>query len=561
MKKSIKTLLLGGIVLPAVMLTACGNTNYTISFNSYGFGNYPSITISESGKTIYEPKTPERIGYTFDGWYNGDKKWNFETDTVSSNVTLTARWTPIEYTITYNVDEGVLPDTAPITYTIEDSFTLPTPTKDGFAFYGWYDGTNWEYHPDGYATRYEENIPAGTYGNITLYARWDMYTLDGSLIVHNKERLEMLKTNLSTDAILTCDIDLDSENFTPIGTTENPYNGNFNGNGHTIKNFNLIENGKGFGLFGAIYLAEIKNLTVKNFTIDIRASYIDETTYLGGLVGESLLSTIENCHTEGSISFAEKLGDSSNVYDFGVGGLAGFTSNTLIKYCSSTPDISSPNIGTDWIHTSVGGLVGSATNNTTIDQCYTTGILNITNNNQSSAGGITGSLVSSIIKNSYSTATINTTAWYQYTASAGGITSWANNSTISNCYYNGSITSSATYDFNCYAYAAGIAESAHSTKIINCFVNGNFSASVTLEGVEAGVAAIVYYQTGSTTITDCYQTNTTTLTATADNGVSETKNHNTVDTIANIKILMQASCSDEVWDFDAAYPQLKFFNN
>lgn len=40
--------------------------------------------------------------YTFDGWYNGETKWNFETDTVTSNVTLVAKFTETarKYTVT-----------------------------------------------------------------------------------------------------------------------------------------------------------------------------------------------------------------------------------------------------------------------------------------------------------------------------------------------------------------------------------------------------------------------------------------------------------------------------
>lgn len=40
--------------------------------------------------------------YTFDGWYNGETKWNFETDTVTSNVTLVAKFneTARKYTVT-----------------------------------------------------------------------------------------------------------------------------------------------------------------------------------------------------------------------------------------------------------------------------------------------------------------------------------------------------------------------------------------------------------------------------------------------------------------------------
>jgi len=36
--------------------------------------------------------------HNFDGWWNGDEKWGFDTDEVTENITLTARWTAPAYT-------------------------------------------------------------------------------------------------------------------------------------------------------------------------------------------------------------------------------------------------------------------------------------------------------------------------------------------------------------------------------------------------------------------------------------------------------------------------------
>ncbi|MCM1237747.1 MAG: InlB B-repeat-containing protein [Ruminococcus flavefaciens] len=46
-----------------------------------------------SGGKITEPAAPQRNGYDFDGWYSGETKWNFDTDTATSNTTLKAHWT------------------------------------------------------------------------------------------------------------------------------------------------------------------------------------------------------------------------------------------------------------------------------------------------------------------------------------------------------------------------------------------------------------------------------------------------------------------------------------
>ena len=44
------------------------------------------------GELVEEPEAPIREGYTFLGWYNEEELWNFEEDTVSENITLTAKW-------------------------------------------------------------------------------------------------------------------------------------------------------------------------------------------------------------------------------------------------------------------------------------------------------------------------------------------------------------------------------------------------------------------------------------------------------------------------------------
>lgn len=55
-------------------------------------GSAPYTYIVEEGSLISAPEDPENKGLIFDGWYNGKEKWNFETDTVSADLTLTAKW-------------------------------------------------------------------------------------------------------------------------------------------------------------------------------------------------------------------------------------------------------------------------------------------------------------------------------------------------------------------------------------------------------------------------------------------------------------------------------------
>ena len=65
---------------------------YTVTFDSDGGSSVDAQTVVEGGKAT-EPTAPTKDGYTFDGWFNGETKWDFDNDTVTGNITLTAKWT------------------------------------------------------------------------------------------------------------------------------------------------------------------------------------------------------------------------------------------------------------------------------------------------------------------------------------------------------------------------------------------------------------------------------------------------------------------------------------
>ena len=86
----------------------------------------------------------------------------------ASNVTVSATFTPINYTITYDLDGGALAEnvTNPATYTIEsEAITLNNPTRTGYTFAGW-TGTGLD------AATTEVTIASGSTGNKTYTATW-----------------------------------------------------------------------------------------------------------------------------------------------------------------------------------------------------------------------------------------------------------------------------------------------------------------------------------------------------------------------------------------------------
>ena len=113
-----------------------------------------------------------RNGYTFGGWAesaNGAKVHDDEAEsatfTTEAVYNLYAVWTPIEYTISYELNNGSASNLR-INYNIEtNNFILATPTREGYTFLGW-TGDN------GNDPELTVTIEKGTYGNLSFEANW-----------------------------------------------------------------------------------------------------------------------------------------------------------------------------------------------------------------------------------------------------------------------------------------------------------------------------------------------------------------------------------------------------
>lgn len=116
----------------------------------------------EFDSTINTPNVI-KTGYDLLGWYDADENEISETWKYTESQTFTAKWTPIEYNISYILDGGTNHEFNPEKYTIEDNIELETPTKPGYTFVGWYSDIN-------FTTRVAS--VSNKTGNITLYAKW-----------------------------------------------------------------------------------------------------------------------------------------------------------------------------------------------------------------------------------------------------------------------------------------------------------------------------------------------------------------------------------------------------
>ena len=155
---------------------------YTVQFDPNG-GNWDGSSesiiqqVAEGSIASIKPADPVRPGYTFTGWWYDGEPWNFETDTVGVDLTLTAGWTEDTYTLTIvwgNGNNNEVIDN--LTY--GSTYNVNAPEWTGHTFSHWVDadGNTW--------TPGTTQITADT----TITAVWDTntvkvdFSIDGEVV-------------------------------------------------------------------------------------------------------------------------------------------------------------------------------------------------------------------------------------------------------------------------------------------------------------------------------------------------------------------------------------------
>lgn len=217
-------------------------------------------------------------------------------------------------------------------------------------------------------------------------------------------------SNNYNDKYLKITADLGSAN-SPItkalGTYNNAFSGNLDGDNHTVY-INLTSDR------GLMNKAN-NNVTIKNLVIDGSVNFSGSNSFVGGLAGlvysgsviENIInkatingnyaggvigyvygSTIRNCSNYGTVNGAAAYSKDTNS-GYGVGGIVG-----TIDAANPSSIINCSNFGTVTSNNQAGGIVGKARANaeTTISNCINNGTITVTDNtsNNGVAGGIAG---------------------------------------------------------------------------------------------------------------------------------------------------------------------------
>ena len=341
------------------------------------YENYP-CTITGSGGTVFNGKVTVAPGSTIEkGTFNGE---------VTNNGTITGG--------TFN---GEVINNGTITDGVFTGIVSGSGTISGGTFNPRITGSGTETDP------------------------YQIGTAEGLKWFRDKVNNAKAKEETKICAVLTANIDLKNEEWTPIGIGEDtrtedlPYSGTFDGNGHTISGLNVNYGDKNGGLF-----CYVKSVTIKNLTVAGSVTYSsgDGIAY-GGIVGCADSSTIENCTNRCTVTG-----------NWDAGGIVGRSVDSDIIGCANFGNISSP-FRSGGICGIVTGQVDAYGIDATIRDCYNVGMVS-----GKYAGGITGQSDSGnidiLIANCYNVGSLHGN---DATGEIIGDLSNPRCTTIDNCYY------------------------------------------------------------------------------------------------------------------------------
>ena len=217
--------------------------------------------------------------------------------------------------------------------------------------------------------------------SLTASAAWDGETLEpvtpnaGSIYeISSGEELAWFAGQVNSGAVknahavLTDDIDLGGEGWTPIGNSSNAFAGVFDGGGYTVSGL-MVSDVPYAGLFGCAKGAGDQNAVIQNVVVQ---GTVSATADAGGIVGRADDTTIQNCGGEVQVTGGDNAGGI-------VGKQHTYGCPVTVERCYNTGSVNGVS--------RVGGIIGSVNDEAAITSCYNTGAVT----SGGYAGGMRGS--------------------------------------------------------------------------------------------------------------------------------------------------------------------------
>lgn len=431
----------GYYIINGIETDIVAKESYTVKFDAGYSINIPDQKVLEGNK-VTRPEI-ERTGYTLDGWFCNGEEWRFNSDVVLNNMELEAEWTANQYTITFETNGEYKLENITVTY--DQPYNLPSLTKVGHEFLGWYNGTNkvssdsvwniandvtltakWnanEYtitlDPNGgqvsqvskkvtYGEMYKLPVPTNDFGefkgwyyneeritdengnsleewtfveNITVSTNWITE-------IYTVEDLLNVKEALNGHYVLMANLDVSNISWMPIGNTPESLNG------LTSSNFTGVIDGNGHTINGLTMTTYFESLnsygfigynygTIKN--LKLTGVNINITGIKNDAYAGGICGynagNIINCFVSGQINISNHSGS----YDSICGGIAGKSNAVSLKDSFVYSITDCYNEATVSAVTYAGGIVGFSIYANPYERCINKG-----NINSKYAGGIVG---------------------------------------------------------------------------------------------------------------------------------------------------------------------------
>ncbi len=384
---------------------AIGNSNGMVPTDIYAFSgsgaactlnNASPFTVTTAGAASIEVSAGASLVTALNAWADtaAYRKWGAAASTsVNSGYPIYA------LQVIYN-GNGATGGSVPTDSTYGSGATATvlgntgSLTKTGYAFSGWATS------PTATTATYTAGDTIAITADTTLYAVWESnYWIDNAATafaggsgteadpyqiataaqlaylskqVQNGSPINASCFQLTADIVLndTSDAGWASDSpkiWTPIGDKVNYYfNGTFDGAGHTISGIYINDSTADYqGLFGAADTnAVLKNISVVN-------SSIVAGSYVGGVVGYSRFSVLNNCYSTGSITGADY-----------VGGIVGYGASVSVADCHNASAVTASASASG----DIGGIAGRTSGNVRISNSYNLGTIS----GGANAGGIVG---------------------------------------------------------------------------------------------------------------------------------------------------------------------------
>ena len=377
-------------------------------------------------------------GYYITGDYADEE---FYDQLVTGDILLEIPCEKTEYTVTFNCNaEGLSYPSLIVKH--GESFTLPSLSRTGYLFGGWYTDSM-------FTQKYE---PSAVTENITLYAKWDEITEDTKINLSGDEDIEILLANPHAQFTVTGDID-----FSKIADAGLIFTGIFDGGNKTasLGNKPLFRENLG---------------SIRNLDVEVNAENIENCVYgnenvYGAICGYNG-GNIENCSVSGSIAISS----GKTLFAGGICGVNGGTISHIDADISITCTSANK-------HSAIGGIAGKINADVTVSGI--TGSIEITGFPKTAllCGGITGSATGSVtVSDADMNVNIDTVML------AGGLLGQTT-SNSSALLLSGIINLTTSFD-NCMQYGDIIG--------LGTAVEGEDGATVTVNGIEQTLPIYAY---------------------------------------------------------------------